>query len=249
MWRRIWLQVPDPIALCLMPDHVHLLHRRDVHQELGLAMNAYARWRNHRRGEGGSVWRRQEAPEEVRGSLKERRSVRYIHLNPCRAGLASDPLAWAWSTHRDRVGLAIPSRVRLAPDPIDFHGYVSADPTVHVQGTDLPQPIDLVEPGAAGLDRLREAVSAVTRTVDPGLHRQGPARTLWIRACRVFSVEPTRALAAHLDLATRSVRCVSNRWTAELAVVARAAGDRRFELLVESDRRQDPRWRRYRSMD
>src|SRR5690606_30279844 len=32
--------------------------------------------------------------------------VRYIHLNPVRGGLVTDPAEYQWSSHRDYLGLA-----------------------------------------------------------------------------------------------------------------------------------------------
>ena len=36
--------------------------------------------------------------------------MRYIALNPVRAGLATTPAAWRWSSHRAMAGLAAPPR-------------------------------------------------------------------------------------------------------------------------------------------
>ncbi len=246
MWKRLFHQVPDPLALCLMPDHIHLLHRRDVSWGLGLALNAYARWRNARRGVHGPVWRRQGPPEPVQGAVKLRRSVRYIHLNPCRAGLVDDPLAWAWSTHRDRVGLTVRPVVRVDPDRVRFHRYVSSDPTVRVEGTDLPWPLDLVEPGEPGLLRLRGAVSAVSRTPWQDLDARGPARKLLWRAARCMSPGSQVQQAAILGCDVSSLRRTSDRWGPELRTVASAAGDLRFEGLQPGDLRLSRGWARYR---
>jgi len=246
LWRLVFEHVPDPIALCLMPDHVHLLHARDVHRELGLAMSAYARHRNHARGSAGPIWRSQGRPDPVVGAVKERRSVRYIHLNPCRAGLVADPLAWPWSTHRDRLGLAMPARVRASPDPVGFHAYVSSDPTVCVTGTDLPMSGDLVVPGAAGLELLRSAVSTVARVPWSEVGERSPARRLWVRAARCLSPEPTRVIAAHIGVSDRAVRYIDDRWGPDMGVLGSAAGDPRLASLDDGDLRLAPSWRRYR---
>lgn len=239
-------QVPDPMALCLMPDPLHLLHSRDVHRELGLALCAYARHRNHVRGTRGSVWRPQPPPDRVVGRVKERRSVRYVHLNPCRAGLVSDPLAWPWSTHRDRLGLTVSPRVRVSRDPEGFHAYVSSDPTVSVTGTPLPMFQDLVAPGGEGLDQLRAAVSAVNRVSWLQVGERTPARRSWVRAARCLSPESTLVIAEHVGLTTRAVRYVDDHWAPDVAVLGRVAGDPRFPGLEDGDLRQTSGWRRYR---
>jgi len=249
LWVRILVQVPDPEALCLMPDHLHLLHVRDVSGPLGLAMNAYARWLNPRRGRRGAVWRPQDTPTDVIGGQKRRRSVRYVHLNPCRARLVDDPLAWPWSTHRDRVGLAWPGVVRRSPDPHGFHRYVSSDPTVHVQGTELPLALSLVEPGAAGLECLRGATSEILRLPLQATEVRGRARTVWLRAARCLSPASTAQIAAHCGLTARAIRGVDRSWAQDLSALARAAGDPRFPGLAPGDLRWDPRWARYRWRD
>ncbi len=118
------------------------------------------------------------AAELLADEQKIRRSLRYLHLNPCRDGLADDPLAWAFSTHRDACGLMVQPVVPPRRDPAGFHAYVSADPHVSITGTPLPggqlarMPV---------LDVLA-AVSAVTRTTLSGMKQRGPART-WPRRC------------------------------------------------------------------
>jgi hypothetical protein len=62
------------------------------------------------------VFRRQPRSVGVPEGLMARRTVRYIHLNPCRGELVSRPLAWPWSTHRDRLGLAVRPAVSRAAE-------------------------------------------------------------------------------------------------------------------------------------
>lgn len=52
--------------------------------------------------------------------------------------MVTDPLSWAFSTHRDACGLALDPVRKRVPDVHRFHRYVSADPTVAVDGTLLP---------------------------------------------------------------------------------------------------------------
>ncbi len=248
LWEAVVRRIPVPLALCLMPDHLHLLCTGDRHDVLGRAMSAFARSRNHRRGEQGAVWRRQAPPEEVRGSTKQRRSVRYIHLNPSRARLVADPLAWPWSTHRDRCGLLPQSAGLKHRDPVAFHRYVSSDPTVRIEGTDLPIPIDLVQDGLLGVQRLGEAVSEVTRCPMTMLGRRGAPRTLWIRAGRIHSRCSNLEIAAVIGVSPQTVRNSSNRPDRWTRAVAAAAGDLvRFPGLIPGDLRNLWFGQRYRS--
>ena len=242
LWDRVIEAVPDPVALCLMPDHVHLLHARDVHARLGRALSAFARWRNHQRGVKGAVWERQSAPEPVLGEKKLRRSERYIHLNPCRAWLVKDPLAWAWSTHRDRVGLAVPCVRPPVPDTHAFHAYISADPTVHVQGTQLPVAQDLLP-----LEPVIAAVSEVTRSPWSALFRRGPQRQLLLSSLLSLTAARPAEIALECRVSRKTVYRASTAWGPALRIVARVAGDPRFPGLVEGDLRQLAGWARYRS--
>ncbi|MFH1464709.1 MAG: hypothetical protein ABIO70_10015 [Pseudomonadota bacterium] len=140
--RRLWdglLSVGPLQAAVLMPDHVHAVVP-SVNWSAWLAfLRGYANWRNHLRGEvGRDVWLPAVPPEELKGQLHRRRTLRYVALNPCRDRLAPDPLAWPFSTHRDAVGLAIPGVVPVARDPAAHHAHVSGDPSVAVAGTALP---------------------------------------------------------------------------------------------------------------
>ncbi len=94
LWGILLRAVPDPLAVCLMPDHVHLMHAVDVSSAMLRVMSAFARWRNHAHGATGRVWHPLERVEPLAGGRKFDRSVRYVHLNPCRKQpLVSDPLA------------------------------------------------------------------------------------------------------------------------------------------------------------
>lgn len=66
-----------------------------------VAHTVSGRWRNHLEGVSGRLVRPLPPAEAVPEGPKRRRSVRYVHLNPCRARLVADPLAWPLSTHRD----------------------------------------------------------------------------------------------------------------------------------------------------
>ncbi len=100
LWRR--LQRLGPLrAAVIMPDHVHLV-LRSVHWPSWLGcLSGYARWRNHRRDEHGRcVWLPAPPAQAIQSHQHLQTTIRYVHLNPCRAKLVSDPLAWPFSTHR-----------------------------------------------------------------------------------------------------------------------------------------------------
>lgn len=178
LWQAIAAAVPEPEALTLMPNHVHLVHARDVRRPLAHALCHYVRWRNHRRGEAGPLLQPLPPAEPLVDAQKLRRTVRYVHLNPCRARLVADPLAWPWSTHRDRVGLALDPVVERAAQPHRFHRYVSGDPTVDPEGTELP----LGHGPPPTPQHVRAVVASLARVPSDALGRRGRWRTVWLGA-------------------------------------------------------------------
>jgi REP element-mobilizing transposase RayT len=247
LWAAITRAVGGLVALCLMPDHVHLITERDASAALGHAMQGFAQWRNHHRREEGSVWQRQPPAEDLADEQKVRRAVRYVHLNPCRAGLVSDPLAWAWSTHRDAVGLVARPVIERAHDPARFHRYVSADPHVAVEGTELPA----FQLGKVAWADVVEAVGAVSRVTQEALLVRGRPRTLAARTAWACDLREATVIARGLNMSERSVRRVvagvrdraARQRDADLAACVRVIGDPRFASLPTFDLRGTPEWR------
>lgn len=174
-----------------------------------------------------------------------RRTVRYIHLNPCRAGLVTDPLAWPFSTHRDMTGFAIAPVCSRARDPETFHRWVSSDPSVAVAGSPLPAPGFEDE---FAVDVVLAAVSALTRTPLEQMTAAGPARALAIGAARILAAASSRSIADALDVSAWTVRRSPDPPRAEVRLVARVTGDARFGALGDGDLRRPPGWRRYRAL-
>ncbi len=240
LWRRFTAAFPNLLALCIMPDHVHLLLPAPVAKEfLGHVLSEYARWRNARRGTAGGIWRPLGPPAESVGATKYRRDVRYIHLNACRARLVTDPLAWPASTHRDATGLSLWPALPTAPDPVAFHGYVSGDPTVAIEGTLLPRR-SLVAPT---LEDVFAATSALGRLTADELARRSAGRTMLVRAARALTSSKATDIADFVGMSLRGVKASPRTADARIARIAEAAGDRRFSVLTEDP---VPAWERYR---
>jgi putative transposase len=98
-------------AYCLMANHVHLIvvpTREDsLARAIGQTHMRYSRWLNRGRGEGGHVWanRFYSAPMDD-AHLWE--ALKYVELNPVRAGLAVAAEEYPWSS--------APAHVRATPD-------------------------------------------------------------------------------------------------------------------------------------
>ncbi|MFH1466827.1 MAG: hypothetical protein ABIO70_20755 [Pseudomonadota bacterium] len=246
--RQLWdslLSLGPVQALVLMPDHVHLIARDLDPQAWWHALRGYARWRNHHRGEPGRrVWLALGPPEEVLGAKHLRRALRYLALNPCRDRLVADPLAWPFSTYRDSVGLAVPGVVAIERDPVAWHAYVSSDPSVSVEGTDLPSGLRGLR--AASVEQVVEAVSALARTPVEDLRRRGPARTLLVQGLLGCAHLSGRAVARHLGLSHTAIQKAAPLPSGTHARIERVLGDRRFAALHTHDLSLEWAWRRYR---
>jgi putative transposase len=105
-------------AWCLMPNHVHLVlvptHEDGLRAALGEAHRRYTWAANQRRGWRGHLWqsRFSSFPMDEAHLLA---CVRYVELNPVRAGLVARPEQWRWSSARAHLGLAGDKATDLAP--------------------------------------------------------------------------------------------------------------------------------------
>ena len=95
-------------AWCLMPNHAHLLLQVGA-EPLSRAMQRvtqrYTGRINKREQRTGHLFQGRYKAVLVDADSYLLELVRYIHLNPVRAGLAKTPDAWRWSSHRAYLGL------------------------------------------------------------------------------------------------------------------------------------------------
>jgi len=89
------------LAYCLMPNHVHLL-LETPEPNLGLGMQllhgSYARWFNDRHGHVGHLFQGRFGAIPIRTDMQLAAVIRYIALNPVRAGLCERPHEWRWGS-------------------------------------------------------------------------------------------------------------------------------------------------------
>jgi putative transposase len=105
-------------AWCLMPNHVHLIlvpdHADGLRKAMAPTHARYAGEINRRGGGCGHLWQgrfRSVPMDEAHLHV----CLRYVELNPVRAGLAERPEDWRWSSARGHLGLARDSLVDAAP--------------------------------------------------------------------------------------------------------------------------------------
>lgn len=208
-----------------MPDHIHGLHEAPVHEHVAAKLSAYTRWFNARHGTTGPRMRPTGSAAPIPPGDKVPRLIRYDHLNPCRAGMVDDPLAWPFSTHLDATGYALRPVRPTANDRDRFHRYVSGDPSVNPEGTDL-----LTEPaGVVPLFRIADAVSFGLRVPRADvLGQRGPGRRLFVLGARALTDASTAQIADMAGLTARAVRDVTGRPPPRLAALAQ---DPRIEGL------------------
>jgi putative transposase len=92
-----------------MPNHVHLIlvldHADGLRAALAPAHTRYTMEINRREGWRGHLWQDRFASFPMsEGHLHA--CLRYVELNPVRAGLAARPEDWPWSSARAHLGLA-----------------------------------------------------------------------------------------------------------------------------------------------
>ena len=105
-------------AYCLMPNHTHLVAvprtEESMRKAIGEAHRRYARMINFREGWQGYLWQGRffSFVMDERYLLA---AVRYIELNPVRAHLATDPIAYPWSSARAHIEKRDDALVRVSP--------------------------------------------------------------------------------------------------------------------------------------
>jgi REP element-mobilizing transposase RayT len=229
------------VALCLMPDHIHLLAPIDLRAHLRLVLSGYSRWRQGREGLVGGLFTRSPPPRRIATS-KISVHIRYIHLNPCRAGLIDDPLAWPWSTHRDALGYAIPGLFPPYPRAAAFHRFVCNDGHVHPQARDLPTPKPDVSP-----QDILAAVSSAYRVPRARLALRSPERTAAIAAAKARCNLSISDLKATFTASESTIRRATLPPDATRILLS-MAGHSRFAAIDDADTHfahgwVDPRWR------
>jgi len=118
-------------AYCLMPNHLHIVAvphtEQSLHRALKETHRRYSRHVNFREGWRGYLWQGRFAsfPMDESHTL---RAVRYVELNPVRAGLVATPQEWPWSSAASHIsGTSNPLVVSdaLTPYISDWASYLS----------------------------------------------------------------------------------------------------------------------------
>ncbi len=117
-------------AYCLMPNHVHLIatpgHAEALAQAVGACHVRYTRQVNRRECWTGYLWQGRFASFPMDEDYF-RACIRYVGLNPVRAGLTRRAIDWPWSSVRahvegrpDALLTREPVAIRLGAEKDDF---------------------------------------------------------------------------------------------------------------------------------
>jgi putative transposase len=109
------------LAYCLMPTHYHML------VEMHFLNTKYAAGFNAAHAHVGHVFQKRFHSELVTRDEHLLEALRYVVLNPVRAGLVERPETWRWSSYRATAGL---SRAQLWLMPARAWALFAADPRV-----------------------------------------------------------------------------------------------------------------------
>lgn len=237
LWRALRRAFPHALAVCLMPNHFHLLDNTDDprhdHDRLVHIAGACAR----RLGES-RIWSPSPMPEPVAPD-KLLRVVRYIHLNAPRGHLG-DLLSYLYCTHRGVIGAEHDPWVSAARAARtlgrsecgfaeSFHDYVSSDPSVSPHGSPFPRPAPPRDCAAVPLADVLAAAHAGTYWCPPRVERHA------VVLLGVDQGWPISVLASVLGIHRDSARRLARRPDAALLAAARLClGDPRLRAGLPS---------------
>lgn len=108
----------DLYAYVLMGNHVHLLietGNESLSRIMQGLLQSYTQWYNRKYRTVGHLFQ-----GRYRAILCDKNNyllslIRYIHLNPIRAGIVKNPSEYKWSSHREYLGLEISRMVEIIP--------------------------------------------------------------------------------------------------------------------------------------
>jgi len=107
-------------AYVLMTNHVHLLVTPDssdaISRMIQFVGRNYVTYVNHRHGRSGTLWEGRHKGSVIEDDTYLLACMRYIELNPVRAGMTKTPEEYPWSSYRDnafgeRSGLLVRHRL------------------------------------------------------------------------------------------------------------------------------------------
>ena len=91
-------------AYCFMKNHMHLLLKVKKPRQISKIMKSleqrYTYWYQRRHGRSGNIFKGRFTSKEIENMTYFKNVFRYIHLNPVKAGICSDPIDYVDSSYR-----------------------------------------------------------------------------------------------------------------------------------------------------
>lgn len=119
---------------CLMPNHYHLILRQNDEGSIGMFLktvfNTYTQAINNKYGKSGTLFQGQVHVKNLDSDSYLLQAIRYIHINPCIAGLVRSPEEWEFSDYLEWIGLKksvlMEQSLRAAyfRTPLDYRSFV-----------------------------------------------------------------------------------------------------------------------------
>ena len=123
-------------AWCLMDNHFHLVCRLQI-DKLSSALHdiqsGYAGYFNRVHGRSGTLFGSRFKSEPIRSEEHLLAAVRYVHMNPVKAGICKRASDYFWSSYSEHLGPRHYSDTALV---LDLLGGTEEFESFHVQGTD-----------------------------------------------------------------------------------------------------------------
>lgn len=214
MWRELSRHLGQCIALTLMPNHGHILIKREDQAKAVRAIRLSLLSFNRKTP---TLWEPVPEPSAIPDIKHLRRQVRYVHLNPCRNGLCRDPLNWEFSTHRDYLGYTVGLFSALQVRDLGFHSkeafhqFVSSDPSTNVTGTPLPTHIAPSEFPLVSQDRVANLTCTLTRTPLESLQKPSHSRRLFFLLAEAAGYRNLSQIGRYLKLSQQGAWGFVNR--------------------------------------
>lgn len=94
------------LSYCLMSNHIHLLIQVidiPLSRIMHILLKTYSSHFNFERGRRGHLFQDRYLPILVEKNVHYLQLLRYIPLNPVKAGIVKTPAQWAWSSHSEFI--------------------------------------------------------------------------------------------------------------------------------------------------
>ncbi len=212
LWRDLRTNLTPPLAGILMPNHLHLIYPEDEYHQHNQKELALALRRNTLRFETQPHrgWRVSD-PDRIADWKHLKRTLRYVHLNPCRSNLTPHPYLWVCSTIRDDLGLTLKPwsslQTGLKNCQLSLHqylGYLTSDDQIREK---VSEPKKL--PPVTTLYTPHEIKRAMMETqyfyTDQLSNLNADQRKVYVNTAKTAGWERSQDLADHLCISRQRV--------------------------------------------